>query len=314
MPFRRNPTSDATLEVAKMLRLQRRDELMRNLPVCDDPDRLSLLWAEAADHRDDDARTPGLLRRAYWRNPIVPLPTPVAMGMATKLPEDCSRAVIRSLPARYADTTVSDALRKLALFVGTQDLAGAPWGHELVDDWLADRLRSGDVVSEAAIRWFLTNGAASLAPTLLYLIDLVAGKVGPANRVNILAVVCQAAEDLALYDDIRLPFAQLLHRDGVRDLGSLGGIDGAGDNSLSLTPSHLAGLVVFTTGRMAGGDDHLTMRCMQALPAMLAGFDQRPFVGRSAELAREGLAELQRHRSNWNLIDPIAREVGRLAA
>jgi len=283
-------TRRITRSIEELVRRSRRDDLLQQLRTERDGEHLGLLISEARVLSDAHPAERLGLEKAYFTNPSVPL-----LSYRHELPQglsDASRtallkAVIETLPARYDDTSGTPTrfavdiahLTRLSIDLGapTYEIAG----------FLIERTTRGWVLSDGTIRTILHAEQGYRCPPNMeaasdYLYALQHHAVSPATLVNTVAGVSLAILDFYGLDSRGEPpvnaytaYITLMQRQLV-GIGERTDEDGA-----TISVDHAIAIMVDALGLIAGGDDHLNMRALEALNPILASFGSRRFTSTS---------------------------------
>lgn len=310
--------------VAELTRLSRRDELLRQLRAEADPGHLRLLIAEG---RTLTAGRPGeqlALEKAYYTNPASPLPAdqndlPAELGR-----DRCAHllhAVIDALPGRYPaagdpPAAIGADLARLVRLALDFDVGTGP-----VAAFLLDRGNTGWILDDATIRRILHPEAGSALPPNLeaasgFLYALTYRTSTPANLINVIAGVSLAACDFHSGAQ-RLPpgtapyssFITLMQRKLLRIGAS------PEDPGATISTDHAIAVMVHAIGLVAGQEEHLNMRALEALNPLLASFPAERFTssGLVAEHLTAGVALLLQVPAPEMLQHTLRTEALRLA-
>ena len=310
MASRRAGTASARLQesVAELARRGRRDDLLQQLRVERDSDRLRLLVEEArrlASGREAERLG---MEKAYFTNPAGPLLTSrhltsLRLGKPSK--RVLVEAVVDALPDRYRDVAVMPSnladevagLTRAALAVGASS-----WK---IARYVVDRASDDWAVPDGVYRQVVGGFPGHLHPPSLraasdYLEALQRNAVPARTLVNVVGGVSLAiwhAERSGV--DVRTvaggaytSYITLMQRNLAR-IGTEADASG-----MTLGVAHAVASMVRALGLFARGDAHLDMRALEALVPLLATFEGgASFVGPAADHMTSGASVLLASRA-----------------
>lgn len=284
-------TDAATRRISRsiedLVRRGRRDDLLQQLRTERDRANLPLLIDEARMLAKESASEQLAIERAFFGNPASDLLSyehQLPRGMSERARTAVVNAVIESLPSRFVAGSIPPPrfaadLARLTRLAKDADAKA----HEIAQ-FVVERSISGWDVSDGMIRTILHPESGLACPPNLdaaadYLHAVQYAPTSSASLVNVVAGVSLATWDLrrsgasrALPADLYPAYIMLMQRK-LHDVGHV-----AETAEMSISIDHAIAAMVDALGLLAGADQHLNMRALEALNPILRSFDSQFFT------------------------------------
>ncbi|WP_291794774.1 hypothetical protein [Brevibacterium sp.] len=272
-----------TRSIEELVRRSRRDDLLQQLRADRDPEHIELLLKEARELSAGHPVERLGLEKAYFTNPAAPLLTyshQLPSGMSDASKTALVGGVIEALPTRYREnqSAPSNIASDLAQLTWLSTDLSAPTYK--IAQFLIERATTGWYVSDDMVRTILHPQPGLACPPNLgaaadYLHAIQHHPVSSATLVNTVAGVSLAIRDFHRLDSYGAPPANAYDAYIMlmqRKLVTIGRTPK--DDEASIAVDHAISIMVEALGLIAGQDQHLNMRALEALNPILSSFDK----------------------------------------